>query len=137
MSRFLKDAERGPTGDHGQPGERGERGRQGLPGAPGGSTPVLRLRMLVLYVTTIALLVAVGWMYQRGEADRALFEKVVVVNCFDNRANTINFNEFIDTLIATYEKSDLLTPKEVRERTVFFEAAKGGVPSCPPDRDQR
>jgi hypothetical protein len=144
--------ERGPTGDHGQAGQDGREGRRGETGErgpagvvvdgkqgergqrgrAGGSTPGLRMRMLILYLVTITLLVWVGVSQVRSEQDRRHFQRAVVANCLANRQNTVAFNRFIDTLTTSYNKSRVLTAKEKAERIAFFDAAKGKVPTCPP-----
>ena len=149
MKSIWNEPERGATGDHGQAGQDGRDGRQGevgprgpagasgqgergARGRQGGGSLALRLRMLTLYVVMVGLLAVVGYMYQRGEVERKRFEEAVVANCIANRDNTMAFNDFIDTLIATYQTSRVLTEKEKAQRAEFFEAAKGVVPECPP-----
>lgn len=138
----MRSGERGPTGDHGQAGQDGREGRRGEAGPrgpaggtsqgergergkQGGPTPALRLRLLILYVVVVSILAVVLFSSQHFQSETAH-------NCATNRQNTINFNSFIDRLVVSYSKSRVLTEKEKAQRTEFFNAAKGTVPTCPP-----
>lgn len=113
--------------------EQGKQGLRGPRGRPGtASTPVLRVRMLTLYVVMVVLLAGFAYVYQRAESDRRSFERKIVANCISNRDNTVRFNAFIDRLVDTYQTSRVLTEAEKEQRTKFFAAAKGRVPECPP-----
>jgi hypothetical protein len=132
---LIRMSER-PTVEQGEQGVQGERGPRGEPGT---MTPADRLqvrktdrRLLILYLVGIALLVWVSINQVHSDIDRKIFQKAVIENCQANQANTRNFNKFIDQLIVTYNSSRVLTQAEKQEREVFFQAAKGNVPSCPP-----
>lgn len=89
-------------------------------------------RLLILYGGLVLAFVLFGVLYQRGEAERHRFERIVTVNCESNRSNTIAFNHFIDKLVTSYQTSPVLTPKQRHERAVFFAEVKQQVPACPP-----
>lgn len=78
-------------------------------------------RLLVLYLTVVALFVGLGFVVQQ-----------LVASCEDTRANTQAFNEFIDKVVTTTAASPTLEPAERRLRAEFFKTAKQDLPECPP-----
>lgn len=93
-------------------------------------------RLLLIYLFVVLLIVIttsyLGHNQRQANLDRREFEYAASKNCLANRQNTVNFNAFIDKLIASYRQSKLLTPQEKEERSRLFTGAKLEVPDCPP-----
>lgn len=92
-------------------------------------------RLLVLYLALAFFVIAIFTYlqydaYQSDQAAKA-FQAQIVANCEANRANTQNFNDFIDQLITVVKQTESLSAADKELRIKFYTQAKSPVPPCP------
>lgn len=85
-------------------------------------------QMLSCFVVLTVVLVAYGYLREQARQD---FQRQIIANCNQNRANSESLNKFVTTLQETTNSSRVLTPEEKAERIRLYQMVKITVPECP------